>query len=157
MENQLASINPTFAGRKPASNPKPKAPVLHVSNEDGETKCPLCSATDHFSLVKCEKFRRLSVEQRRSAARSCKVCYVCLKNDHNRQKCPSSKTCAVCDKNHHELVHSGDNPRQPSQKPDIQSETSENLCHVAARSSNTLLRVGKVRIRKDTMKDRPVL
>ncbi|XP_062714295.1 uncharacterized protein LOC115268175 [Aedes albopictus] len=147
MENQLASINPTFAGRKPASNPKPKAPVLHVSNEDGETKCPLCSATDHFSLVKCEKFRRLSVEQRRSAARSCKVCYVCLKNDHNRQKCPSSKTCAVCDKNHHELVHSGDNPRQPSQKPDIQSETSENLCHVAARSSNTLLRVGKVRIR----------
>lgn len=149
MENQLASMNPIVASRKQTPNSKPKQPVLNVNNDDEEMKCPLCSANDHLSLAKCEKFRKFSVEQRRSAARSCKVCYVCLKSDHNRQKCQSNKTCSICDKNHHELVHSDDVPRQLPRKSDCKSQSAEDLCHVNAKSSNTLLRIGKVKIQSE--------
>ncbi|XP_058837502.1 uncharacterized protein LOC131693593 [Topomyia yanbarensis] len=149
MENQLASMNPIVSYRKQSPNLKPKQPVLNINNDEEEIKCPLCSANDHQSLTKCEKFRKLSVEQRRSVARSCKVCYVCLKPDHNRQKCQSNKTCSVCDKNHHELVHSDDVPKQLPRQTNFKSQSAENLCHINARSSNTLLRIGKVKIKSE--------
>lgn len=142
MDNQLASLNPSFGPRKVNYLAKPKPVVFNVNSRDEETpkKCPLCSVGSHFSLDKCEQFRGLSVAQRRTTARSCKVCYICLKSDHARRNCKSSKKCSVCGKNHHELVHSDESPRSfPPSMP--------NVCNVNGKNANTIPRVGKVRIK----------
>ncbi|XP_029720702.2 uncharacterized protein LOC109401448 [Aedes albopictus] len=154
MENQLASLNPIFLNKKerrddrrdvPFTRSKP--PVLNVNARpaDPQKTCPLCNANDHLSLVKCDKFAKLSVEQRRSAARSCNVCYICLEQDHSRRNCRSDRTCAVCNKNHHELVHSDRESKKPFRK--FGNKDAEDVCHVNGRNVTTLLRVGKVRIR----------
>ncbi|XP_055543499.1 uncharacterized protein LOC129729046 [Wyeomyia smithii] len=152
MKNQLASINPHFFGKKDRKDQqfvpftKPKPPVLNVNTREPEQKgkCPLCKLSGHVSLVKCEQFAKLSVEQRRSVARSCRVCYLCLKQDHSRRDCRSDRTCSLCDQNHHELVHSDIESKKPARKIE---KSSEDLCHVNGRDSNTLLRIGRVKIR----------
>nr|XP_029716757.1 uncharacterized protein LOC115260055 [Aedes albopictus] len=150
MENQLASLNPIFLNKKERRDEtfiRSKPSVLNVNARptDPQKTCPLCNANDHLSLVKCEKFAKLSVEQRRSVARSCKVCYICLKQDHSRRNCRSDRTCTVCNKNHHELVHSDKESRQPFRK--YGNKDAEDVYHVNGRNVTTLLRVGKVRIR----------
>ncbi|XP_062713587.1 uncharacterized protein LOC134290458 [Aedes albopictus] len=150
MENQLASMNPLFLNKKDRKDipfARSKPPVLNVNTRtaDQRGQCPLCSSNDHLSLVKCEQFVKLSVEQRRSAARSCKVCCVCLKQDHSRSDCRSNKSCSVCNKNHHELVHSDKEYRKSVRK--FGKKEPEDICHVSGRNEKTLLRVGKVRIR----------
>ncbi|XP_062703602.1 uncharacterized protein LOC134286054 [Aedes albopictus] len=151
MENQLASLNPIFLNKKERRDEtfiRSKPSVLNVNARptDPQKTCPLCNANDHLSLVKCEKFAKLSVEQRRSVARSCKVCYICLKQDHSRRNCRSDlSTCTVCNKNHHELVHSDKESRQPFRK--YGNKDAEDVYHVNGRNVTTMLRVGKVRIR----------
>ena len=171
MENQLASINPMSFGKRQMMSTKPRQPVLNV-NSDDETehdeqkkkpvlnvnfrgkdehnkqwkRCPVCGSAEHKSLEKCGKFVKSSVEQRRLIARNCKVCYICLKGDHNRAKCKSNRFCTVCKKNHHELVHAEEVPRRTFREPETEPDSSEDLCNVNSRSSNTLLRVCKVRV-----------
>ncbi|XP_062713794.1 uncharacterized protein LOC115264526 [Aedes albopictus] len=145
MDNQLASLNPAFGTKKLINSAKPKPVVFHVDDRDEEAakKCPLCSVGSHFSLDKCGQFRGLSVAQRRTTAKSCKVCYICLKSDHARRNCKSTKKCSVCGKNHHELVHNDEPPRE---SPRSNQSALPNVCNVNGRNVNTLLRVGKVKI-----------
>ncbi|XP_065092176.1 uncharacterized protein LOC135713026 [Ochlerotatus camptorhynchus] len=149
MDNQLASLNPVFSAKKSNFSLKPKQIVLNVNSREAEetAKCPLCSSRSHASLEKCEQFRKLSVAQRRSAANSCKVCYTCLSADHTRRNCKSKKKCSICEKNHHELVHNDELPMTTaSRRPDTQ-DSQMNVCNVNGKNVNTLLRVGKVKIR----------
>ncbi|XP_058817877.1 uncharacterized protein LOC131681183 [Topomyia yanbarensis] len=148
MDNQLASLNPVFSAKKANYQLKPKPMVLNVNCRDDEgTKiCPLCSANSHVGLDKCEQFHKLSVAQRRSAANSCKVCYICLKSDHSRRNCKSEKKCSICKKNHHELVHSDDSARNSKYTRTNTCNSQQNVCNVHGKNMNTLLRVGKVRI-----------
>ncbi|XP_062537796.1 uncharacterized protein LOC134206123 [Armigeres subalbatus] len=146
MDNQLASLNPVFNAKKSSYQPKQKPMILNITSRNNEEtrKCPLCSASSHCGLEKCEQFRKLSVAQRRSTANSCKVCYICLKSDHARRNCKSDKKCSICKKNHHELVHSDESTRSPRYH---RTEHQENVCNVNGKNMNTLLRVGKVKIR----------
>ncbi|XP_062541825.1 uncharacterized protein LOC134209813 [Armigeres subalbatus] len=145
MDNQLASINPVFGAKKPNNQVKPRQVVFNVNSREevAEKKCPLCSVSSHSSLEKCEQFRKLSVAQRRSTAKSCKVCYVCLLSDHARRNCKSDKKCSICNKNHHDLVHSDDVSRnnRPSR-----SDVASNVCNINGKNVNTLLRVAKVKV-----------
>nr|XP_029717151.1 uncharacterized protein LOC115260358 [Aedes albopictus] len=143
MDNQLASLNPAFGIKKPSFSAKPKPVVFNVNSRDDAAaaakQCPLCLESSHFSLDKCEKFHALSTAQRRTAAKSCKVCYICLNSDHARKSCKSKKTCSICGKNHHDLVHTDAVPRNIT-------PGTPNVCNVNGRNVNTLLRVGKVKI-----------
>ncbi|XP_062704072.1 uncharacterized protein LOC134286474 [Aedes albopictus] len=149
MDNQLASLNPVFSVKKPSYQPKPKPTVLNVNSRDEVVakKCPLCSASSHSGLEKCEQFRKLSVIQRRSAANSCKVCYICLKFDHARKNCKSEKKCSICKKNHHELVHTDEPARNSRISRTDAASSDDNVCNFNGKNTNTLLRVGKVKIR----------
>ncbi|XP_058827204.1 uncharacterized protein LOC131687167 [Topomyia yanbarensis] len=148
MDNQLASLNPVFSAKKASYQLKPKPMVLNVNCRDDEgTKiCPLCSANSHVGLDKCKQFHKLSVAQRRSAANSCKVCYICLKSDHSRRNCKSEKKCSICKKNHHELVHSDDSARNSKYTRTNTYNSQQNVCNVHGKNMYTLLRIGKVRI-----------
>ncbi|XP_062704637.1 uncharacterized protein LOC115265178 [Aedes albopictus] len=146
MDNQLASLNPAFGIKKPSFSAKPKPVVFNVNSRDDAAaaaaaakQCPLCLESSHFSLDKCKKFHALSIAQRRTAAKSCKVCYICLNSDHARKSCKSKKTCSICGKNHHDLVHTDAVPRNITPR-------TPNVCNVNGRNANTLLRVGKVKI-----------
>ncbi|XP_055604546.1 uncharacterized protein LOC129752795 [Uranotaenia lowii] len=144
LDNQLASVNPTFLSRRQAPVQRVRPPVFQVSNTatDSRSQCPLCSSEEHPGLKQCEKFLKMSIEQRRSTVRGCKACYLCLEVDHSRRNCKSNKTCSICKNNHHQLVHPGNDSKQPVL-------TVGGTCNTIV-GCNTILRVGKVRIRSKT-------
>ncbi|XP_062713377.1 uncharacterized protein LOC134290292 [Aedes albopictus] len=120
MDNQLASLNPVFSVKKPSYQPKPKPTVLNVNSRDEVVakKCPLCS-----------------------------VCYICLMFDHARRNCKSEKKCSICKKNHHELVHTDEPARNSRISRSDAASSDDNVCNFNGKNTNTLLRVGKVKIR----------
>lgn len=67
--------------------------------------CPICGETNH-RVRNCEKFRRMTVEDRLNAVERWKLCQVCL-YDHGQWKCRSKLLCNVdqCRAPHHSLLH----------------------------------------------------
>lgn len=128
MQNQLAGMSPTFMTQKK------RATVLNVELET----CPLCRDSGHDSLNFCDKFKSMSIEQRRTAVMSLKACFRCLKPGHLRANCDGGTTCSLCKENHHTLVHQN-----------YEEEETVHMQSYVTGPRKVLLRVGKVKIRVD--------
>ncbi|XP_058456550.1 uncharacterized protein LOC131433948 [Malaya genurostris] len=74
-------------------------------------KCIACSQS--HSLVKCQKFIRLSTNERQQFVISKRLCHNCLKIGHFVRNCPSKFSCRKCNSRHHTLLHFG----QPDSSP----------------------------------------
>ena len=72
------------------------------SEPSSSALCPPCNASHKPSF--CEKFKALSIEDRRKAVRSKLLCFNCLSPGHSAKICSSSK-CKQCQRNHHTLLH----------------------------------------------------
>lgn len=80
--------------------------------------CFICNQ-DHL-LYYCDKFAKMSIDQRIKEAKSKKLCLNCLKPNHHINNCTSS-TCKKCNKKHNTLLHI----QQQSSKPAMVSENLE--------------------------------
>ncbi|KAL5238639.1 hypothetical protein ACI65C_006049 [Semiaphis heraclei] len=72
-----------------------------ITNEN-RAKCIICN-TEHF-LFQCMKFKQLTVEERRDLVFKNRLCFNCLRADHQVRHCKSS-SCTQCDKRHNTLLH----------------------------------------------------
>ena len=56
------------------------------------------------SLQYCPHFKKLSVKDRREAARKLRVCFTCLAKGHSATACKNSSKCRFCSSLHNELL-----------------------------------------------------
>ena len=80
-------------------------------------------------IWKCEKFKRMNVEERGQKAKELKLCFKCLSDAHQMRNC-SGRLCDVngCGKPHHKLLH------RPN-KNEEQKHNVENVDEVSNLSS----------------------
>ncbi len=65
--------------------------------------CGLCKGS--HDLSHCDKFKRLSVGERKTYVTKERLCANCLKKGHALQPCPSKFKCIECKGSHHTLLH----------------------------------------------------
>lgn len=70
-------------------------------------RCPQCKG-DH-KLFACVQFTSQTIEQRQETIKRLKLCFNCLRPNHNVRTCSSKSTCKVCNKKHNTLLHKAGN------------------------------------------------
>ena len=63
------------------------------------SNCPL--EDGNHRIYMCEKFKNMSVKQRKDAIYQLKACFNWLKLGHSSKECPSTQSCRSCSKRHH--------------------------------------------------------
>ena len=84
--------------------------------------CALCR-TDTHNISDCVKFLSLSHNEKWNSVKQYRLCFICLREDHNRSEC-SGKKCTDCQGPHHTILHN------PSRRKNIQdnSNYSVSIC-----------------------------
>ncbi|KAJ8705579.1 hypothetical protein PYW08_012625 [Mythimna loreyi] len=80
---------------------------LHVQSESQpqqahEYQCTLCK--ERHNLTKCDKFAKLSVDDRWQHVKDNRLCFKCIVKRHPKNVCRGNK-CPTCSYNHHALLH----------------------------------------------------
>ena len=90
-----------------------------------EPKSPACLRCNQaHPLYRCNEFKRKSVPERYEVAKSFKVCFNCLKQGHQVNKCSNKTHCQVtnCKRHHHSLLHYERATPQPPPSQDPQTQ-----------------------------------
>ena len=107
----LLSSNPNADRAKSSYKEKAKGSTFALSttntasdNSKYQRECALKNGKD--PIWKCEKFKKMNVEERRQKAKELKLCFKCLSDAHQMRNC-SGRLCDVngCGKPHHRLLH----------------------------------------------------
>ena len=103
------------------------APDTASDNSKYQRECALKDGK--HPIWKCEKFKKMNVEERGQKAKELKLCFKCLSDAHQMRNC-SSRLCDVngCGKPHHRLLH------RPY-KNEEQKQSVENIDEVSNLSS----------------------
>ena len=83
---------------------------------DGFRPCKVCGG--HHGVWRCDKFKAMSPPARLEAAKSLKLCYRCLGEDHNGETCVRSRSCGInnCKNTHNRLLHRDSAPADHSEQ-----------------------------------------
>ena len=107
----LLSSNPNADRAKSNYKEKAKGSTFATSttntasdNSKNQRECALKDGK--HPIWKCEKFRKMNVEERGQKAKELKLCFKCLSDAHQMRNC-SGRLCDVngCGKPHHRLLH----------------------------------------------------
>ena len=103
------------------------APDTASDNSKYQQECALKDGK--HPIWKCEKFKKMNVEERGQKAKELKLCFKCLSDAHQMRNC-SGRLCDVngCGKPHHRLLH------RPYKNED-QKQNVENIDEVSNLSS----------------------
>ena len=103
------------------------APDTASDNSKYQQECALKDGK--HPIWKCEKFKKMNVEERGQKAKELKLCFKCLSDAHQMRNC-SGRLCDVngCGKPHHRLLH------RPYKNED-QKQNDENIDEVSNLSS----------------------
>ncbi|XP_051173510.1 uncharacterized protein LOC127289564 [Leptopilina boulardi] len=114
LENMQLNSQYSQAAKAPGNNStvKPKvtshaqtsrlARALTVSHQDYGYACSFCE-NSHFIVV-CEKFRKLTQQERQDFVTKNRLCFNCL-GRHSAHSCQSDKRCRECNGKHHTMIH----------------------------------------------------
>ena len=84
---------------------------LEDQNVPQTSRASKCLFEDgNHRIYMCEKFKNISIKQRRDAIYQLKACFNCLKMGHSSKECPSTQSCRSCNKRHYTHLH--DEPSQ---------------------------------------------
>ena len=72
------------------------------SQQRAKWTCRACGQGQH-GLAKCDRYRRMNVEERWEVVKRARLCYKCL-GPHLARDC-QSKNCPLCNKHHHTSLH----------------------------------------------------
>ena len=79
---------------------------LEDQNVPQTSRASRCLFEDgNHRIYMCEKFKNMSVKQRRDAIYQLKACFNCLKMGHSSKECPPTQSCRSCSKRHHTHLH----------------------------------------------------
>ena len=82
-------------------------PRSYFSDKNGRGSQKCCVCTGNHSLLKCEVFQKLSVDERWQTVKRLGLCFRCLADNHHGKSCPRSKQCGIngCTGTHQNLLH----------------------------------------------------
>ena len=115
----------------------PRSP--ETTNKGRTIRCPSCNA-NHW-LSQCDKFKRMTVDERYKFVRTKKLCINCLTPDHFVRDCPKKSFCRIegCPAKHSTFLHLKDpnnrEQRQRNEEP-AKNESSEKQDTDNAESNN---------------------
>ena len=66
--------------------------------------CPICE--EEHNAYHCDKFKAMTVDQRKKAVIDKRLCYNCLTANHRSRQCKSRVRCRECNRAHNTLLHS---------------------------------------------------
>ncbi len=94
--------------------------AAHFTNPSSNN-CPLDNLP--HKLVNCDKFKALSITQRRARMKEWNRCYACLDNGHKVAECQRGIVCDKCQRKHHTLLHR--DRQQPTHRQFLTTEGTE--------------------------------
>lgn len=115
-------------------SPKVSRKYSHVVQED--FSCMYCKMTNH-SLIKCLKFKALTVVQRRRFVFDKKLCFKCFKS-HSAAQCTMSN-CSACGQAHNILVHFDNNKSGDSRVSNFRGFSQNSSNNVQPNGTNVSL------------------
>jgi Protein of unknown function (DUF1759) len=98
--------------RKP---PHVRTPYKSLVTSSPQFNCLFCNQA--HSLMQCDKFKALSIQDRIQKARDLHMCLNCLRFGHQTIQCKNPGNCRNCHKRHHTLLHLGEDPRSTPKQP----------------------------------------
>ena len=80
--------------------------AANSANDNTKTQRECVLKDGQHPIWKCEKFKKMNVEERGQKAKELKLCFKCLSDAHQMRNC-SGRLCDVdgCGKPHHRLLH----------------------------------------------------
>lgn len=136
--------------------PLPRRTEMNFSTRYGNVRsCSYCENSDH-SINKCQSFENLNTTDRWKWVKTKKICFSCLKQNHQIQQCRFKKICGRndCRKLHNPMLH--ENQPQPDGmhnrgEPSTSSASCETNLNISnTRNKNVLLRVVPVILTSST-------
>ena len=107
----LMSSNPNADRAKTSYKEKAEGSTFATSatnsaNDNTKTQRECLMKDGQHPIWKCEKFKKMNVEERGQKAKELKLCFKCLSDAHQMRNC-SGRLCDVngCGKPHHRLLH----------------------------------------------------
>ena len=107
----LMSLNPNADRAKTSYKEKAEGSTFATSatntaNDNSKTQRECVLKDGQHPIWKCEKFKKMNVEERGQKAKELKLCFKCLSDAHQMRNC-SGRLCDVngCGKPHHRLLH----------------------------------------------------
>ena len=105
-------------------------PRSYFSDKNGRGNQKCCVCTGNHSLLKCEVFQKLSVDERWQTVKRFGLCFRCLVDNHHGKSCSRSKQCGIngCTATHQNLLHYDRTPPaqfrlRPEAEPYVQTST----------------------------------
>ena len=147
-DEMLLSSNPNADRAKSSYKEKAKGSTFETSatntasdNSKNQRECVLKDGK--HPIWKCEKFKKMNVEERGQKAKELKLCFKCLSDAHQMRNC-SGRLCDVndCGKPHHRLLHRS--YKDVEQKQNV--ENVEEVSNLSSRKSSGVLPVIPVTI-----------
>ena len=101
VERRVVNSSPRDKGRP---NHKGSVNVLKCETAEG-VECPYCRK--HHLLDVCPDFLKLNADTRWNETRKLRLCFLCLKGNHQFKECKSDNRCSVnnCKRKHHTILH----------------------------------------------------
>lgn len=104
--HSLEFLDSKFSKTKSYNNSKSSCVNLHVSSNQHDTNkvCECCNSSPH-KILYCNKFKELSVNDKRDFVQHHRLCFNCLLYSHVAKHCRSRTSCQICKRRHHTLLH----------------------------------------------------
>ena len=115
--NQKKRNITTFAASTSTGQPSTaglsKNEATSTSSSSNKPMCLECGKTGHF-IARCIRFKKMSLEDKRSAVKKHNLCFCCLKQGHGSAQC--ERTCPICQKKHHYHLHEDSTSKHDDKK-----------------------------------------
>ena len=108
-------------------------------------QCFMCSDYNHI-LVRCPKFRSLSVPDRTTFVTDKKLCIKCFSPKHDVKSCAQPRKCRVCNEDHHTFlhVHTMEEKRDPqTENSSYMADCSKTTPYLKSALPIVMVRVGR--------------
>ena len=94
--------------------------------------CAICEQ-EHY-VNQCDKFKEMTVDNRKKAAYENRLCFNCLLRGNSSHRCRNRYRCKECKKNHHTLLHKDVEDKPPEKPPE-----NTNITPMCAMNNNAAL------------------
>ncbi|XP_076377782.1 uncharacterized protein LOC143259435 [Megalopta genalis] len=95
--------------------------TTHVSSASSQCSC----CRGNHPLYKCDKFKKLNLNDKKEIVQNSQRCYKCLETGHRVQNC-TRRNCSICDRRHHSLLHRDSKIKHTEKENDDKQELSPN-------------------------------
>ena len=104
----------------------------HHDHRKLQPACAICEQ-EHY-VYQCEKFGKMSIDERQKAVQENHLCFNCLKKGHSSRRCRNRYRCRECRRSHHTLLH-----KEKEDKPAEKPPEKTNVTAMCAMNTNSVL------------------